>query len=186
MKRLLTFIIAVLVLAPHYAMAQVYHLDPAQTTIGFKINNMGIMSVSGTFGKFKGTVDIDDTDITKSKVDVSIETVSINTGIDRRDNHLRSEDFFDVKKFPAMTFVSTKVESDKEKLKVYGDLTIRGITKPVVLSVEGPSGLPGDAKRTATATTTVNRKEFGVSWEGWWAVIADNALITINAVLVKQ
>lgn len=124
---------------------------------------MLIMNVKGSFEKFKGTVVIDEADIAKSKVDVSIETVSINTGIDTRDNHLRSPDFFDVEKFPLMTFVSTKVEPGTDNYKVTGNLTIKGETKQVVLLVDGPNSLKGNPKRTATATTTVNRKDFGVS-----------------------
>jgi polyisoprenoid-binding protein YceI len=178
-------IIALALLLPLDAAAQTYNVDPARTTIQFKVRNMGFMSVKGTFDKFKGTVDVDETDITRSKVDVTIETASINTGIDKRDNHLRSPDFFDVAKFPAMTFVSTRVEagSDKDKLNVTGNLTIKGVTKQVVLSVDGPKNLPGDPKRGASATASVNRQDFGVSWG---AVIGDEVSITITTELVKQ
>jgi polyisoprenoid-binding protein YceI len=176
--------LALALLAPLNVLAQTYNVDPTHTTIEFKVRNMGIMNVKGVFEKFKGIVDIDETDITKSKVDVSVETASINTGINKRDNHLRSADFFDVAKFPAMTFVSTKVEAgtDKDKLKVIGNLTIKGVTKQVTLVVEGPKNLPSDLKRSASATATVNRQDFGVSWG---PVIGDEVFITINAELVK-
>lgn len=178
MKRIFVLIIALALLVPFNLLAQTYNIDPSRTTIQFKVRNLGIMSVKGSFDKFKGTVDVDDADITKSKVDVSIETASINTGIDRRDNHLRSADFFEAVKFPAMTFVSTKVEPgpDKDKLKVTGNLTIKGVTKPVVLNVEVLNG----GKRSATAT--VNRQDFGVSYG---SVIGDEVFITINTELVK-
>ncbi|MFZ3207714.1 MAG: YceI family protein [Geobacteraceae bacterium] len=185
MKRIYTLIIALAVLAPLNVFAQTYKINPAHTSIQFKVRNLGIMNVKGNFEKFKGIVDIDDTDITKSKVDVSIETTSINTGINKRDKHLRSPDFFDVVKFPDMTFVSTKVEAgtNKDKLKVTGNLTIKGVTKEVVLIVEGPNSLLGDRKREATAAATVNRQDFGVSWG---AIIADEVYITIKTELVKQ
>lgn len=186
MKRIIALTIALALLAPLNVLAQTYNLDPSHTKIEFKVKNLGIMYVKGAFEKFKGTVDIDEADITKSKADVGIETVSINTGINKRDNHLRSADFFDVAKFPAMTFVSTKVEagSDKDKLKVTGNLTIKGVTKQVVLIVDGPKSLASDnLKRVATATASVNRQDFGVSYG---SVIGDEVIITINTELVKQ
>jgi polyisoprenoid-binding protein YceI len=185
MKRIGLLIITLALLVPFNVRAQTYNLDPSHTTIQFKVRNMLIMNVTGVFEKFKGTVDIDPTDITKSKVDVSIETSSINTGIDRRDNDLRSPNFFEVAKFPTMTFVSTKVEAgpDKEKLKVTGDLTIKGVTKQVVLSVDAPKILERDLKLGASATAMINRQDFGVSSGG---VIADEVYITITTELVKQ
>jgi len=183
MKRILTLIITLVLLVPLNVLAQTYNVDPSHTTIQFKVKNMLIMNVKGVFEKFKGTVDIDETDVTKSNVDVSIETASINTGIDRRDNDLRGPDFFDVVKFPTMRFVSTIVEAGKDNLKVTGNLTIKGVTKQVVLIVEGPKSLQGDLKLGASATATVNRQDFGVS-SG--AVIADEVFITIKPELVKQ
>lgn len=163
--------------------AETYVLSPATTTIQFKVRNMKIMSVSGTFEKFKGTVDLDEADITKSKVAVTIETASIKTGIDRRDNHLRSADFFEVTTFPAMTFVSKAVKKESSgALVLVGDLTIKGITKPVELQVTGPAIQQGTAKRTATATGTVNRQDFGVRYG---SVIGDEVTITITTELVK-
>ena len=185
MKRMIALTLALALLAPLNVLAQTYIVDPSHTTIEFKVKNMGLMYVKGVFEKFKGTVDIDEADITKSNVDVSIETASLNTGINKRDNHLRSADFFDVAKFPAMTFVSTKVEggTDKDKLKVTGNLTIKGIAKPITLTVEGPKSLQGNLKLGASAAATTNRQDFGVSW-GW--MISDEVFITINTELVKQ
>lgn len=183
MKRIFLLIITLALLVPLNARAQTYNIDPSHTTIQFKVKNMLIMNVKGVFEKFKGTVDFDQTDITKSKVDVSIETASINTGIDRRDNDLRSPNFFDVAKFPTMRFVSTMVEAGTGNLKVTGNLTIKGVTKQVVLIVEGPKSLEGDLKMRASATATVNRQDFRVS-SG--AVIADEVFITITTELVKQ
>jgi polyisoprenoid-binding protein YceI len=179
----LLLITLALLVAPGTLLAQTYNVDPSHTTIQFKVKNLGIMNVKGGFEKFKGTVDIDDTDITRSKVGVSIDTASINTGIDRRDNDLRGPDFFDVVKFPAMTFVSTMVETVAGKLKVTGNLTIKGVTKQVALIVDDPKSLQGDLKRGASAVATINRQDFGVS-SG--ATIADEVFITITTELVKQ
>jgi polyisoprenoid-binding protein YceI len=188
MKRIIVSIMLLAMLAPFDVIAQTYNLTPSNATIQFKVRNMAIMNVKGAFEKFKGTVDIDETDITKSKVDANIETASINTGINKRDNHLRSPDFLDVAKFPTMKFVSTNVEKvGADILKLTGNLTIKGVTKPVVLLVEGPTidakGSLKDLVRAASATATINRQDFGVSWG---AVIGDEVFITISTQLNKQ
>jgi polyisoprenoid-binding protein YceI len=183
MNRLISLLITLSLFGPLTALAQTYSLDPARTTIQFKVRNMLIMNVTGVFEKFKGTVHIDKTDMSKSTADVSIETASINTGIDRRDDDLRSSGFFDTAQYPTMTFVSTKVEPGAGTLKVTGNLTIKGVTKEVVLTVEGPKSLQDDVNLAATATATINRQDFGVS-KG--AVIADEVFITIKTELVKQ
>jgi polyisoprenoid-binding protein YceI len=183
MKRLLALFFALAILAPLTVSAQTYNVDPSHTTIQFKVRNMGFMSVTGAFDKFKGTVDIDETDITKSKADVTIDISSINTGINMRDKDLRSPNFFDAEKFPTMTFVSTKVEGGADNLKVTGNLTMKGVTKEVTLIVADPKSLQDVAKREALATATVNRQDFGVSGG---AVVGDDVLITIKTELVKQ
>lgn len=183
MKRLIVLIITMSLLGPLDAPAQTYNLDPSHTTIQFRVKNMLITHVTGVFEKFKGTVIIDEADMSKSTLDVSIETASIKTGINKRDNHLRSPDFFDVVKYPAMTFHSTKVESGADKLKVTGNLTIKGVTKEVVLTVEGPKSEQGDLRLAASAVATINRQDFGVSWGG---VISDEVFITIKTELVRQ
>lgn len=183
MKRILTLFIALALLLPLNVLAHTYNLDLAHTTIQFKVKNLGMFNVTGVFEKFNGTVDIDETNMSKSKVDVSIDTASINTGINMRDKDLRSDNFFDVVKFPAMTFVSTKVETGSDNLKVIGNLTIKGVTKQVVLKVEGPKKLQDDIRWGVSATVKVNRQDFGVSSGN---TIADEVFITITAELVKQ
>jgi polyisoprenoid-binding protein YceI len=183
MKRLFILFFAIVLLAPLNVLAQTYSLDPSHTTIQFKVKFMGFTNVKGSFDKFKGIVNIDDADITKSKADVSIETTSINTGINQRDKDLRGPDFFDVVKFPIMSFVATGVEAGTDKFKVSGNLTIKGVTKPVILNVEDPKRLLGDQKRGVLATTSINRQDFGVS-SG--SVISDEVFITINAELIKE
>lgn len=195
MKRIIAIILSAALLSPLTAMAANYNLDPYHTTIGFKVKHLMITNVKGVFDKFKGTVVIDEKDITKSKVSVSIEMASINTNIAPRDEHLRSGDFFDAAKHPVMTFESTKVErAGADKLKVTGNLTIKGVTKQVVLNVDGPSGEikspQGVVKRGASATVTINRQDFGVSWnkklDSGGAVVGDEVQISIEAELDKQ
>lgn len=195
MKRVFALMLAAALLAPLNVLAATYNLDPSHSTIQFKVKHLMIANVAGVFEKFKGTVDIDEKDITKSVVQVSIEMGSLNTNIAKRDEHLRSPDFFDVAKFPIMTFVSTKVEkAGADKLKVTGNLSIKGVTRVVVLNVDGPTGEiktpQGDIKRGASATTTINRQDFGVSWskklDGGGVVVADDVHISIDTELARQ
>lgn len=195
MKRLLVLILSVALLTPLNVLAATYTLDPAHTTIGFKAKHLMIANVKGVFEEFKGTVVIDEKDITKSKVNVSVEIASINTNIAKRDEHLRSGDFFDAAKYPTMTFVSTKVErAGTGTLKVTGNLTLKGVTKQVVLTVDGPSGEikspQGVAKRGASAVATINRQDFGVSWnkklDAGGVLVGDEVQIVIDAELDKQ
>jgi polyisoprenoid-binding protein YceI len=195
MKRLISIFIVAVLLAPLTSFATSYNIDPAHSTIGFKVKHLMITNVKGLFEKFKGTVNIDEKDITKSKVDVSIEMTSVNTNIAKRDDHLRSPDFFDVVRFPSMTFVSTKVEkTGSDALKVTGNLTIKGVTRQVILNVEGPTSeikSPfGDMRRGASATVTLNRSDFGVSWskklDGGGLVVADDVHISIDTELSRQ
>ena len=195
MNRLISIIIVAALLSPLHVFAATYIIDPAHTTIGFKVKHLMIANVKGVFERFKGTVTIEEKDITKSKVDVSIEMASINTNIAKRDDHLRSPDFFDVAKFPTMTFVSNKVEkTGADTLKVTGNLTIKGVSRPVTLNVEGPTGEikspQGDVKRGASATAAINRQDFGVSWskklDGGGVVVADDVYISIDTELARQ
>lgn len=195
MKRFISIVIVAALLAPLHVFAAVYTIDPAHSTIGFKVKHLMVTNVNGVFEKFKGTVNIDEKDIAKSKVDVTIEMASINTNITKRDEHLRSPDFFDTAKFPTMTFVSTKVEkTGADKLKVTGNLTIKGVTRQVILNVDGPTGEvkspQGDLKRGASATAAINRQDFGVSWskklDGGGLVVADDVYISIDTELTRQ
>jgi polyisoprenoid-binding protein YceI len=185
MKRLLVLILTLAVFAPFDAMSQTFLLTPANTTIQFRVKNLGIMNVKGSFEKFTGTVELDEADMAKSRVDVSIETASIATGIDKRDSHLRSADFFDAVKYPTMKFAVTAIEkAGQDKLLLTGNLTIKGITKPVVLTVAPQAkDAPKDLVRAASATATINRQDFGVSYG---AVIGDEVFITITTQLNKQ
>ena len=179
---------------PLMASAATWTIDRDHSSIGFKIRHLMVSNVKGSFEKFTGTVDLDEKDITKSKVDVSIETASINTNVELRDAHLKSADFFDVVKYPAMTFKSKKVaKAGKDKLKVTGDLTLHGVTKEVVLNVDGPTkeikDLYGNIRKGASATATINRKDFGLNWnkalETGGVVVGDEVHITIEIEMIK-
>jgi polyisoprenoid-binding protein YceI len=187
MKQLLV-IAALLATSP--ALADAYKLDGSHTASTFAVKHLLISTVRGEFTKTEGSVTIDPADVTKSSVEATIDAASVNTRDEKRDGHLKSPDFFDVAKFPKITFKSTKVEKAGEgKLKVAGDLTIHGVTKAVVLDVTGPSAEVkdpyGNIRRGLSATTTVNRKDFGVSY-GPDAVVSDAVSITIDAELLKQ
>jgi polyisoprenoid-binding protein YceI len=139
-------------------------------------------------------VNINDKDITKSKVEVTIDTASINTNVQKRDEHLRGADFFDVAKYPTMTFVSKKVaKSGKGKLKVTGDLTLHGVTKEVVLDVEGPTKESkdpyGNIRSGVVAGTKINRKDFGLAWnaalETGGVAVGEEVTISMEIEMIK-
>ncbi|ADI85438.1 polyisoprenoid-binding protein [Geobacter sulfurreducens] len=196
MKRLVTALCTILALSvPALALASTWAIDPEHSHVGFKVRHLMVSNVKGNFETFAGTVTLDDKDITKSKVEVSIDTTSINTNVKKRDDHLRSADFFDVAKYPAMTFVSKKVATaGKDKLKVTGDLTLHGVTRQVVLDVDGPSKEAkdpwGNIRKGATATTTINRKDFGLNWnkalETGGVVVGDEVVITLEIEMIRK
>ena len=169
---------------------ETWQLDPAHSAAQFAVRHMGISTVRGNFTKLSGTVQYDPADLTKSSVEATIETGSVNSRVDMRDNDLRSEKFFDAAKFPNITFKSKRVESGGEgKLKVTGDLTIHGVTKEVVLDVDGPTqpfkDPRGNSHMGASATATINRRDFGVGALPA-AMVSDNVAITLDMELVKQ
>jgi len=184
-----------LLLVPVLSSASTWRLDHDHTSIQFKVRHLMVSNVKGVFHDFDGTIDIDDQDLTKSKASATIRTDSVDTGVAKRDADLRSANFFDVAHYPTMTFVSKKiVRSGADGLKVTGDLTIHGTTREVVLDVEGPSPAVkdpwGGTRRGATATVTINRKDFGLLYnkllEAGGMVVGDDVAITIEAELVRK
>lgn len=195
MKRFMCIIAGLALLAPLTALASTWEIDPVHTTLQFKVRHLMISNVKGIFEKFSGKLNLDDKEITKSKVDVTIDTASLNTNIQKRDDDLRSANFFEVAKFPTMTFSSTKVEKNgNDKLKVTGNLTIKGITRPVVLNVEGLTPEVkdpwGGTRRGASATTAINRKDFGLTWnktmDNGGMVVGDDVGIQLEVEFVKK
>jgi polyisoprenoid-binding protein YceI len=195
-KRLIKVLAAVAALAiPALASATPWGIDPDHSNVGFKVRHMMVSNVRGDFGKFTGVVEIDDKDLSQSKVEVTIDTASISTGVAKRDAHLKSADFFDVAKYPTMTFVSRRVEkAGNDRLKVYGLLTLHGVTKEVVLDVEGPTRAYkdpwGNIKRGATATARINRKDFGLTWnsaiESGGVAVGEEITIALEIELLKK
>ena len=196
MKKLITSIAAIIALAlPLVASASTWTIDPDHSNVGFKVKHLMVSNVKGNFDKHSGTVDLNDKDITRSKVEVSIDTASINTNAAKRDEHLRSADFFDVAKYPTMTFVSKKVaKAGKGKLKVTGDLTLHGVTRQVVLDVEPLSKESkdpwGNIRRGTTATTKIDRKDFGLTWnkglETGGVLVGEEVLITLEIEMIRK
>ena len=180
---------------PALSSASTWSIDPDHSNIGFKVKHLMVSNVNGNFGKHSGTVTINDKDITKSKIEITIDTNSLNTNVQKRDEHLRSADFFDVAKYPTMTFASKKVaKAGKNKLKVTGDLTLHGVTKEVVLDVEGPSKESkdpwGNIRKGAAATTKINRKDFGLIWnkslETGGVLVGDQIIINLEVEMIKD
>jgi polyisoprenoid-binding protein YceI len=164
---------AVVVLGSGLMNAQVtqWKIDANHSEADFAIKHMSISTVHGTFRGISGTITYDPADVVKSGVEASIDVASVDTGVAARDTHLKSADFFDVAKFPTMTFKSTSVKKAGDHYDVMGDLTLHGVTKPVVLKLEEPGksqiGMDGKSvHRGFTATTTINRTDFGLSWNG--------------------
>jgi polyisoprenoid-binding protein YceI len=195
MKRLIVSLSTIVALSlPVLAGAATWNIDSDHSDIGFKVRHLMVSNVKGSFEKKSGVVTIDEKDITKSKVSVSIDTASVNTNVAKRDDHLRGPDFFDVAKFPTMTFVSKKVaKAGKGKLKVTGDLTLHGITKEVVLDVDGltkESKDPwGNTKSGTVASTKINRKDFGLVYnavlETGGVAVGEEVAITLEIELIK-
>jgi polyisoprenoid-binding protein YceI len=195
MRRSACLPIALLALAPSMALASTWDIDPSHSNVEFSVRHMMVTTVKGHFKKASGVVEIDDKNIAKSSVEVTIDAASVDTREAKRDGHLMSPDFFDVTKYPTITFKSTKVEkAGNAKLKVTGDLTIRGVTKPVVLTVEGPSAPLKDpfgrTIRGVTATGKINRKDWGITWnkslDTGGVLVSDEVKLEINAELDER
>lgn len=150
------------------AFAEKYNIDTAHTSAQFAVKHLMVSTVRGTLGKVTGTVEYDSADISKTKIDATIDVAGLSTQNQQRDDHLRSPEFFDAAKFPTIKYVSKSVTPGAAgRLKVVGDLTIKGVTKEVVLDVEGPSAPLKDQRGTrlgAAASTKINRMDYGVNW----------------------
>jgi polyisoprenoid-binding protein YceI len=144
-----------------------WNIDSAHTAITFSVRHMVVSKVRGRFGKYSGIITLDDADVTRSSVEVRIDASSIDTGVADRDTHLRSPDFLDVEQFPALDFRSKRIEQAGTHQRVFGDLTIRGVKREVVLDAEysGRGKDPWGNERVGfAAKTSVDRKEFGLTW----------------------
>jgi polyisoprenoid-binding protein YceI len=177
-----------------HAQTSTWKIDPAHSEADFSVRHMGISNVHGHFGGINGTLMLDEKDLTKSAVNATIDTTTVDTGTAQRDTHLKSPDFFDVAKFPTMTFVSKKLTDDGGKKTLVGDLTLHGVTKSVTLDLEGPSKEQADpygkTRRGFSATTSIHRQDFGLVWGGNLksgdAVVGDDIKVELDIEVVKQ
>jgi len=166
-----------------------WQLDPAHCSAQFSVRHLGISTVRGAFTKLSGAVQYDPAAPGKSSLEATIEATSVDTRVEMRDNDLRSPNFLDVQKYPTITFQSKKVEAaGAGKLKVTGDLTVHGVTKEVALDVDGPTPAMkdpwGNLRMGASATTKINRMDFGVS--GRPGVVGDDITITLDIEMTRQ
>lgn len=180
---------AVLFISSALAQAETWNIDPAHSAAQFAVRHMGISTVRGEFRKVSGTANYDPADPSKTALDATIDATSVDTRVDMRDNDLRSPNFLDVQKYPTITFKSKRtVPAGSGKLKITGDLTIHGVTREVVLDVDGPTAPVKDPRGNvhmgASASTTINRKDFGVN--GAPGMVGDEITITIDSELVKS
>ena len=178
---------------PASAGTTTYQIDPRHSSADFTVTHMLISKVPGQFHGVNGTIVVDDSDLSKSSVNVTIDVNTVNTNEPDRDKDLKSPNFFDVANYPTITFKSTKVEKNADgTLKVTGDLTIHGVTKSVVLNATVPKSPikdPWGLTRTASAATTqINRKDFGITWnktlDGGGAIVSDEVNISLAVEMV--
>jgi polyisoprenoid-binding protein YceI len=191
----LTAGLAAILSLPASAATSTWQIDPQHTAAQFSVKHLAISTVRGGFSKVSGTVVFDDKDLSKSTVDVTIDTTTVDTREPNRDKDLKSDHFFDVEHYPTMTFKSKKVEQvSPGKLKVTGDLTIHGVTKEVVLDVDGPTAPVkdpwGNQRVAVNATTKINRQDFGVKWnatmDNGGVVVGDDVSINIDAEMIQK
>ena len=191
MKRL-AFVTAILALAAPLALAQTstWTSDPAHSEVDFSISHMTVSNIHGRFGHVAATIAYNEADVTKSTVNATIDVTAVDTGEDARNNHLKSPDFFDVATNPSATFTSTSVAKSGNGLTINGNLTLHGVTKPVVLMADGPRGpAPGmDHKPHAgfSATTTIKRSDFAIGSKFPPAMVGDDVKLDIELEVVKQ
>jgi len=144
-----------------------YAIDAKHSYIGFRITHMGLAEVPGAFRDFSGSINYDGKDVSKSSVNFTAKATSVDTGVAPRDNHLRTADFFEVEKYPDMTFKSAKVEKKGDKWEVTGDFTLKGVTKQITIpfTVNGMmKDAKGNVKMGISAQTMINRQDYGVKW----------------------
>ena len=182
---------ATLFAAAASAQTSTWKIDPVHSDVEFKVTHLGVSKVRGSFTHPTGTVHLDEKDLTKSSVEATIDTTTVSTNEEARDKHLKSAAFFDVEKQPTMAFKSTSLYKEGGKLMMKGDLTLAGVTKPVVLTLDGPSAPQTDAKGTTrsgfSASGTLSRKDFnfGANAGPANAAIGDEVAISIDIEMDK-
>ncbi len=177
-----------------HAQSSTWEIDPAHSAANFSVRHLGISNVHGRFGGVSGQIVLDPADLTKSSVKATIDTTTVDTGVAMRDTDLKSDHFFDTAKYPTMVFVSKSIAKNGDGYAVTGDLTMHGVTRPVVLTMETPSGEIAMGKQTRRgfdATTTIHRKDFGLTYDETLtkagdAMIGDDVKVTLEVEATKQ
>ncbi len=172
-----------------YAQTSTWTIDPAHSSANFTIRHMGVSNVHGSLGSIKGTVIYNEKDITKSSVDATIDATTISTGVDPRDKDLKSPNYFDVEKYPTLTFKSTAI-TNNGKLQLIGDLTLHGVTKSVTLDVDGPAppqtGRDGKIRSGFSAEGTLHRTDFNIGSKVPSSMVGDDVKFSIDVEIDKQ
>lgn len=185
-NKLFVLLLGVVIFCGSALAADEFKIDPVHSTVAFSVKHMVVNTVHGRFNDYAGTILLDDKDPSKSSVDVSIKTSSINTDNAQRDGHLKSPDFLDAAKFPEITFKSNSVEKKGDGFVAHGTLTIRGVSKSVDLpfKLNGPINAGNASLLGAEASLTINRQDYGVSWsktlDGGSLVVSNDVKIDIN------
>jgi polyisoprenoid-binding protein YceI len=187
-------VLGLLAIVPAFAQTATWNIDPNHSTAQFTVRHMAISNVTGSFTKVTGTVEFNEKDITQSQVSASIDVSSVDTRVAPRDADLRSPNFFDVQKYPTIEFKSKRIVNSGGKLQLIGDLTMHGTTREVTLDVDGPTPEItdpwGNWRRGFSATTTINRKDFGLVWNDMLktgeAVVGDNVKLQIDIEITKK
>ncbi|HVN09949.1 MAG TPA: YceI family protein [Patescibacteria group bacterium] len=180
---------------PGLAQTTAWKVDPNHTAAQFSVKHLGVSTVRGAFMKTTGEVQLDEKDITKSQIDVTVDTTSVDTRNETRDKDVKSPNFLDVATYPTMTFKSKRITSAGDgKLKLTGDLTLHGVTKEVTFDVDGPSPAIkdpwGNLRRGASATATINRQDFGINYnkmiDTGGLVVSNDVQITIDIEFIRK
>jgi len=176
--------------ASAYAQTSTWTVDPAHSSANFTIRHMGVSNVHGSLGAIKGTVSYNEKDITKSAVEATIDANTIATGVDARDKDLKSANYFDVEKYPTLTFKSTSITNSGGKLQLIGDLTLHGVTKSVTLDLDGPAPPQTDPKGKTrsgfSAEGTLHRTDFNIGSKVPSTIVGDDVKFSIDVEIDKQ
>ncbi len=171
-----------------------YQIDAAHSSVQFSVRHMMVSNVRGEFARLSGVVLYDPADLSASSIEATVDAASINTRNAKRDDHLRSPDFFDAAKFPTLSFVSKRVYTDGKEVRIKGDLTMHGVTREVDLQLDGPieqiKDAQGNARIGASAKARISRKDFGLTWnkllESGGAVVGDEVTVTLDIAAVRK
>lgn len=192
MRRIASILMGVAMVTPVFA-ADVYEVDPAHTTLGFSAKHMVVSSTKGTFDEFKGTLEVDPQDLSTLKGSATVQAKSINTNNEKRDNHLRGPDFFDVEKYPEIKFETTRVEKKGDDYVIYGNLTMKDVTKEIAIegTISGPVNDPyGNQRLGFEGNGKLNRKDWNINFsaalDNGGLVVSDEVKLDLSVEAIKK